>query len=145
MKTKKMPADYSGVEDQRRGWAGNLVEQFKNRAARKELVMKDLQEKKKTKPVPENHSQPSAGKMKKSKTAPSMAQKYPPHHKQYPIAKKLTREISALKSEVVRIKLITSPKPPLPITYAVSNPPPPPPTYVPTWPPINDRLEMPDE
>ena len=49
MKTKKMPADYSGIEDQRRGWAGNLVEQFKNRAARKELVMKDLQEKKKTK------------------------------------------------------------------------------------------------
>ena len=61
------------------------------------------------------------------------------------MAKKLTREISALKSEVIRMKLITSPKPPLPITYAVSNPPPLPLAYVPTWPPINDRLEMPDE
>ena len=112
---------------------------------RRMVINKAEEEKKKTKPVPEDHSQPSAGKMKKSKTAPSMAQKYPPHHKQYPIAKKLTKEISALKSEVVRMKLITAIKPPLPSTYAVSNPPPLPPTYVPTWPPINDRLEMPDE
>jgi hypothetical protein len=49
MKKKNMPADYSSVEDQRRGWAGNLVEQFKHRAARKEQTIKALQEKQKTK------------------------------------------------------------------------------------------------
>jgi hypothetical protein len=49
MKTKKLPPDYAGVEDQRRGWAGNLVEQFKNRKARKEKTMQVLKEKSKTK------------------------------------------------------------------------------------------------
>ena len=49
MRTKKLPPDYAGVEDQRRGWAGNLVEQFKNRKARKEKTMQVLKEKSKTK------------------------------------------------------------------------------------------------
>jgi len=49
MKTKKMPADYSSIEDRRTGYFGTLANQFKARAARKEQTMKALQEKKKTK------------------------------------------------------------------------------------------------
>ena len=112
---------------------------------RKAVIEKAEEEKKKIKPIPEGSTQQSIGKMKKVKTTPPVTQRYQPHHRQDPMAKKLTREISALKSEVIRMKLITSTKPPLPSTYAISNPPPLPLAYVPTWPPINDRLEMPDE
>ena len=112
---------------------------------RKAVIEKAEEEKKKIKPTPEGSTQQSVGKMKKVKTTPPITQRYQPHHRQDPMAKKLTREISALKSEVIRMKLITSTKPPLPSTYAISNPPPLPLAYVPTWPPINDRLEMPDE
>ena len=101
---------------------------------RRKVIQKDAEDKKKTKPNVNDHTQPPAGNAKKSRMAStSGVQKYVPNQRLYPNAKKLKQEITSLKNEVVQMKLVAMANPPLPTTPA------------PKWPPINNCLQMPDE
>ena len=101
---------------------------------RRIVLQKAVEDKNKARPNGEDRTQSMTGKAKKTKMAnTSGAQKYIPHQRQYPNTKKITQEISDLKNEVVQMKLIAVPNPPLPITPA------------PVWPTIDLCPEMPDE